>query len=197
MSHKTRIILSYLIMALGIIGSIVFVFYWDRIKNLAGYGYPFIFLQSFIAGSPFPVIDPYMVVVFTMAPILNPLLVGLVSGLGVASGQTTAFLMGRMGRISYLTGTESNGTARRRRRPPRWTIELIKWAHRKGSVAVFLLSALFNPVFTPIAVAMGALKFQVLNFFIMCLAGNTLKSLVIAYAGYFGLGTILRWLGVK
>lgn len=196
MSHKTRIILSYLVMALGLAGSVLFILYWDKIKHLGGYGYPFIFLQSFIAGSPLPVIDPYMVVVFTMAPLLNPFLVGLVSGLGVATGQTTAFLMGRMGRISYLRG--SNGTVqKKRRRPPRWTIAMIKWAHRRGSVTVFLLSALFNPVFTPIAVAMGALKFQVLNFFLMCLAGNTLKSMVIAYSGYIGLGALLRWLGLR
>lgn len=60
---------------------------------------------------------------------------------------------------------------------------------------MFVMSAILNPVFAPMAIAMGALRFRLFKFFIMCVAGNTLKALIIAYAGYFGVGSLLRWLG--
>jgi len=53
-----------------------------------------------------------------------------------------------------------------------------------------------NPVFFPMAFAMGASRFRLWRFFIMCWAGNTVKSMMIAYLGYFGLGALLHWLGV-
>ncbi len=195
MSPKVRyVVISNLILLLSLIGSIAFIYYWDRIRDTAHYGYIFVFLTSFIAGSPIPVPDPYYVVVFSMASVLSPLLVGLVSGLAVAIGQTTALLLGRLGRQTFLWATM---TTAEKRRPPRWTEKAIAWAEKRGSIAVFFLSALFNPVFTPIAIAMGALQFQVMKFFILCFAGNTIKSLFIAYLGYFGLGTLLRRLGAS
>jgi membrane protein YqaA with SNARE-associated domain len=195
MSFRVRqIIISNLILLVSILGSVAFIYYWDSIKDTVHYGYIFVFLTSFIAGSPIPVLDPYYVVVFSMASVLSPLLVAIVSGLGIATGQTIAFLLGRLGRHSLLWGYSADTE---KSRAPHWTEKTIKWAQKRGSIAVFFLSALFNPVFTPIAIAMGALQFQVMKFFILCLAGNTLKSLFIAYLGYFGLGILLRQLGVN
>jgi membrane protein DedA with SNARE-associated domain len=45
------------------------------------------------------------------------------------------------------------------------------------------------------AIAMGALRFRAMKFFVMCVAGNIVKAMVISYAGYLGVGTLLRWLG--
>jgi len=57
------------------------------------------------------------------------------------------------------------------------------------------MSAMLNPVFAPMAIALGAMKFRASKFFIMCVAGNMVKALVVAYAGYLGVGSLLRWLG--
>ena len=45
------------------------------------------------------------------------------------------------------------------------------------------------------AIAMGALRFRLLQFMLMCVAGNLLKAMIISYAGYLGVGTLLRLLG--
>lgn len=66
---------------------------------------------------------------------------------------------------------------------------------KRGSIVVFVMSAMLNPAFAPMALAMGAIRFRPIKFFLLCVAGNVVKSLVIAYAGYLGLGTLLRWLG--
>ncbi len=194
MTLNKKLIIGNVILVLSIAISVAFLFWWDDIKNGTQYGYVFIFIQSFIAGSPIPVPDPYMVVVFTMAPVLNPLLVGLVSALGVSLGQLTCFLLGRLGRNSFLLANVAGSGGKGR--VSRLVSRMIGWAQKRGSLAVFFLSAVFNPIFTPFAITMGALHFQLLKFFILCLAGNAIKSLILAYAGYFGLGFILRWIGV-
>jgi uncharacterized membrane protein YdjX (TVP38/TMEM64 family) len=58
------------------------------------------------------------------------------------------------------------------------------------------MSALLNPFFFPMAFAIGASRFKLWKFFIMCWAGNTVKSMMIAYLGYYGLGAILRAIGI-
>jgi membrane protein DedA with SNARE-associated domain len=63
-------------------------------------------------------------------------------------------------------------------------------------LAVFLMSVMLNPIFFPLALAIGASRYQLWKFFTMCWAGNTVKSITIAYLGYFGLGSILRAIGI-
>jgi membrane protein DedA with SNARE-associated domain len=54
---------------------------------------------------------------------------------------------------------------------------------------------MFNPVFAPMALTMGALRFKAFKFFIMCMLGNILKAFVVAYLGFFGIGFVQRLLG--
>ncbi len=67
---------------------------------------------------------------------------------------------------------------------------------RRGSLALFLLSAILNPFFYPAALAAGAMRFGVRKYFFITWAGKTIKGLTVAYAGYWGLRGLLRWLGM-
>ena len=78
----------------------------------------------------------------------------------------------------------------------RWTSRIMGWAQHRGSLVIFLMSAVLNPFFFPMAFAIGASRFRLWKFFIMCWAGNTVKSMMIAYLGYFGLGALLKWAGI-
>ncbi len=150
--------------------------------------------MAFIAGSSIPTPVSYLLLVFTLGgiPGLHPWLIGIVGGFGAGMGGTLVYLLGRGGR-SFLPGLKhydpdeqaSNKLAAR----------FVGWAQRRGSIVVFVMSAMLNPVFAPMAIAMGALRFRMFKFLLMCIAGNTVKALVISYAGYFGVGTLLRWLG--
>lgn len=155
-------------------------------------GYLGAFLIAFIAGSSVPTPVSYLLLTFTFGGILNPAIVGLVSGFGAGVGGTLVYLLGRGGRrffpgLRHYSVDEhaSNKMAAR----------FVTWAQRRGSIVVFVMSAMLNPVFAPMAIAMGALRFRLIKFLIMCVAGNTLKAMIIAYAGYFGVGSLLRWLG--
>jgi membrane protein DedA with SNARE-associated domain len=58
------------------------------------------------------------------------------------------------------------------------------------------VSAVLSPFFYPFAVFLGALRFGWVRFFLATWAGRTAKSMVLAYLGYFGLRSVLQWLGV-
>ncbi len=195
MSPKHRYIVGSLFILLSVAGSFAFLYYWNEIKAFGGYGYPFVFFISLVAGSSLPIPAPYIVAVFSLAAVLNPFLVGVVAGLGAAIGGLLVYLLGRAGcRIlpwnsSPRPGDESSIA--------RWSQRFARWARKRGSLVVFLMSVIFNPAFGPIAITMGAIRFQITKFFLMCWAGNTIKSLIIAYCGYFGMGALLRWLGVS
>ncbi|MFC1861007.1 VTT domain-containing protein [Chloroflexota bacterium] len=134
---------------------------------------------------------PYLVVTFTLGSVSNPALVGVASGLGAGIGGTLVYLFGRGGR-TLLFGLFSSKTDETSSTKVSKFLDL---AHRRGSVVIFLMSAMLNPAFAPMAIALGALRFSLGKFFLWCCAGNIVKSLVIAYCGHWGLGKLLHWLG--
>lgn len=182
---KKRFYLGGLALVITIFFCVAVVYYWEYVNQLQGYGYLGIFVISFLAGSIMLIPLPYAAVVFTLGGVLNPVLVGAASGLGASSGAMTIYLAGYGGH-SLLPNIKSSLYSR-----------LMNWVQRRGSIAVFIMSAVFNPLFIPMTIAMGMLRFRLWKFFLMCWAGFTVKGLMIAYFGYFGLGSVLRWFGIN
>jgi len=181
--------------ALTIALCVAVIYYWDYISPLQNYGYLGAFFFGFLAGSSLPLPLPYLVVTFTLGGVLNPALVGVASGFGAGIGGTLVYLFGRGGRKLLpkfgLFSPDSNQA------PSPRVSRLLDWAERRGSLVVFIMSAMLNPMFAPMAITLGALRFRLTKFFLWCSAGNIVKSLFIAFCGYYGLGTLLRWLGVN
>ncbi|MDI6814522.1 MAG: VTT domain-containing protein [Dehalococcoidales bacterium] len=171
-------IIATLLMAVAV------VYFWEFVRGLEGYGYLGVFIISLFAGSIMVMPIPYVAAVFTLGGVLNPALVGAASGLGASVGAMTI----------YLTGYGGNSLFQNVNDP--LYCRLVDWVRRRGSVAVFIMSAVFNPLFIPMTIAMGMLRFRLWKFFLLCWAGNTVKSLAIAYAGYLGLRSLLRLFGV-
>jgi len=180
--------------AVTIASCVAVIYYWDYISPLQNYGYLGAFFFGFLAGSSLPLPLPYLVVTFTLGGVLNPALVGVASGLGAGIGGTLVFLFGRGG--SKLLPKFGLLSLNPDQPPSPKVARLLNWAERRGSIVVFIMSAMLNPAFAPMAITMGALRFRLAKFFLWCSAGNIVKSLFIAFCGYFGLGTLLRWLEV-
>lgn len=175
--------------------AIVVVYYYQSFKDQPSYSYLGLFVVSAVGGATVIVPVPSLIVQFTMGAVLNPALVGAIAGFGSALGGTAIYLFGRGGRRVFhqgeITLPGSNHPVMR------WIGKLSSLAKKKGSLAIFLMSAIFNPFFFPMAFAIGASRFKMWKFFTMCWAGNTVKSLLVAYLGYFGLGSILRAIGIN
>jgi membrane protein YqaA with SNARE-associated domain len=194
-SSKTRyILISSIFLATTVISVVLIILYWKEISVLQNYGYLGAFVIAFIAGSSIPTPISYLLLTFTFGgiPGLHPALVGLASGVGAGTGGTLVYLLGRSGR-SFFPRLRHYSVDEQA--SDRLSAKFVNWAHKRGSVVVFLMSAMLNPVFAPMAIAMGALRFRLFKFFIMCVAGNLVKAMLISYAGYLGVGTLLRWLG--
>ena len=198
LSNRTKYILAVSFLAITIISCVAVVVYWEEIQRFGSYGYPFVFVVSFFAGCSLPNPFPYIVVVFTLSSVLNPAFVGLVSGLAAGIGGTLVYIAARGGSkllarfkiFSPDTNEDSDSKI------VRLMARMQAWAKRRGSIVVFFMSAMFNPLFLPMTFGMAVLRFQAWKFFLWCWAGNTVKSLFVAYCGYYGLGSLLRWAGV-
>jgi len=177
------------------------IYYKDEIMStdyVVRFGLLGVLIVAFVAGSTFSVTAipvPYWLVVLTLpsilAPqwgVLSPVWVGLMAALGASLGQLITFMIGYGGRgISERITSKINS---------RLYDRAMNWAQRHGSWAVFLMSAAINPLHLPMTIAIAALGYPPHKFFIFCFLGVALKSLIIAFCGYFGLTSIFSWLGV-
>lgn len=205
-SSKRRYILGGLFLAGIIAVFVVIIYHWQEISRFQSYGYLGLVVIGLLTGFSLPMPVPYMIVTFVFGGLLHPALVGASCGLGLGIGGTLLYLTGRGGRrffpwsnvFAFDTNSSSDAPPflisrlLRRARIP----QIMAIARRRGSLVVFLMSAAINPFFVPMAIGMGTLRFRAWKFFLACWAGQTVKSIGIAYFGYLGLGTFLRWLEI-
>ncbi|MFC1939695.1 DedA family protein [Chloroflexota bacterium] len=177
------------------------IYYKDElidIRNLGGYSLIGVLVVAFIAGSTVSVTAipvPYWLLVFTLpgvlAPqwgVIAPVWVGLTSALGATLGHLPTFMIGYGGGI-ISRKVNSKFNSRRYNKA-------IGWAKQHGSWAVFVMSAIINPLHLPMTLAIAALRYPPLKFFVFSLLGNIVKSSFIAFAGYFGLTSLFRFFGL-
>lgn len=177
------------------------VYYKDELMSstyLARYGLAGVLIVAFIAGSTFSITAipvPYWLLVFTLPGIiasewgvLAPILVGLLSALGASLGQLITFLIGYGGRgLSKKVAAKFGG---------RFYDRAMDWSKRHGSLAVFLMSAVFNPLHLPMTIAIATLRYPPHKFFFFCFLGSAVKGLFIAFCGYFGLTSLFSFLDI-
>jgi len=183
-SRKREYIIGGIALALTIASCVAVVVYWDYVRQAQQYGYLGAFVISVLAGATVFVPIPGVLVVFTLGSVLNPVLIGIVSGLGEAIGSIGIYLSGWGGQKAVQNLNS------------KFVDRFTDWIRRRGEIAVFLMSAILNPLFYPFAAIAGMLRFGLAKFFFLCWAGKALKNTAIAYLGYFGLRSILRWVGV-
>ena len=188
-----------IVVTVGLAGAAIY--YKDDlmgIVNMAGYGLLGLFIISFLASSTFSITAvplPFWLLVLTLPGviasqwgILAPVWVGLTTALGIALGQLLTFMIGYGSRsLSERITTKFNS---------RFYNRAMDWAQRHGSIAVFVMSAVFNPIHLPMTIAIAALGYPPYKFFLFSLLGASVKSLVVAFCGYYGLTSIFSWLGV-
>jgi membrane protein YqaA with SNARE-associated domain len=200
--HARKYIAITLLAALIIIsvgGTVYFILNWEIVEQLQGKGLLGLFIISLFAGSPIPIPTPSMILTFTLGSVLNPALVGLVSGLGNGVGNALIYWSGRGGHAFFKSFSTPSEDAE----PKSWIGRLFKKipnllnrARGRVLLSVFLLSIYPNPVLTPMIVGMGASRFSFTRFFVVIWAGKTVQSMVLSYLGYFGLRSFLRYIGV-
>ena len=172
------------------------VFFWENVRAFAHYGYFGAFIISVFGGATILAPVPMTPVVFALgavmkpsfAPYLGPVFVGAAAGLGETIGGLSIYMTGYGGGAALYNIEHGKIRAT--------YLRMLGWVERKGSLTLFILSAVINPFFYPAALAAGALRFGIQRYFLICWGGKTIKGVAVASIGYWGLGGLLRMLGV-
>jgi membrane protein YqaA with SNARE-associated domain len=146
--------------------------------DISAYGYLGVFLVSLLAATVLFVPIPSIPVVFLMGAILNPFLVGLMSGIGESMGEISGYTAGFSGRETLDN-------------KQRYT-KIKGWMRRRGTLVLFLFSAIPNLFFKLVGVAAGAIRYPFWKFWLVVFAGKTIKGTVIALLGYWSLRMLLQ-----
>jgi membrane protein YqaA with SNARE-associated domain len=158
---------EYLIGIIGLVLTLALcmlvILNWDWVHRAARYGYIGVFVINILAGATTLIPIPGLLVVFTLGRVLHPAIVEAAAGLGEAIGSITIYITGYGGHraIRKLERVDSLFTSR-----------LESLLQRRGSISVFLMSSIINPLFFPFTALAGALHFGLVKFFVLCWAGK-------------------------
>jgi membrane protein DedA with SNARE-associated domain len=181
---KREAIIGGISLAVTVALSLFIIQHRSYIEQISQWGYIGCFVINVLTNGTFILPGFGIIITFTLGGVLNPAIVGAIAGIGEAVGAIGAYFTGYAGR-GILRGSNSG-----------LYLRFSNIVDRHGSKAIFVVSALLSPIFYPFAVFLGMARFGWIRFFLATWAGRTVKSMVLAYLGYFGLKAVLRWLGV-
>jgi len=168
---KKQIAWARILAALIVVGISVYVFsIRDQAEKFAIYGYPGIFLLSFLSYATVFLPAPGLAVIATMAAVFNPIIVALVAAAGATLGELSGYLAGFSGQVLV---ERADIYAR-----------LSIWMRKNGPLTIYFLAAIPNPFFDIAGVIAGVLKMSLVSFLISCWLGETTKMVVIALLGF-------------
>jgi uncharacterized membrane protein YdjX (TVP38/TMEM64 family) len=135
------------------------------------YGYAGAFFISLFGNFTifFPV--PFTITIYAFGATLNPLLLGLISGVGSTIGEFSAYMVGRGGRRII------EGRYGQRLESAKLLVQ------RYGMVAIFLFALLPLPD-DLILIPLGMLRYDLRKAITAAFIGKTLMCVIIAYAGH-------------
>jgi membrane protein YqaA with SNARE-associated domain len=115
---------------------------------------------------------PGLLLTAAAATVANPLLVGVLAGLGQAIGELTGYLAGASG--NSLAGDRLSSS------------RLTTWMRRFGPITLFVLALVPNPVFDVTGVVAGALRMPVWQYLVATGSGKVIRNVGVALAAAHG-----------
>lgn len=143
------------------------------LHDYAKYGYFGIFIVNFLTSATvlFPL--PGVATVFVGGAIWNPLIVGMISGVGSSIGELFAYFIGYGGRGLLKTVEHDN----------HWVRSVEDFFHRTGFVTTLIFSAIPFPFFDIVGIVAGALNYPLWKFILATLFGRTMRNVIVALSG--------------
>lgn len=145
------------------------------VERWGSYGYAGAFVLTLLSSATVlvPSVALGAALKFGAASTLNPLLVGLISGIAAGLGESTGYLAGRSG--AELAHVQDRPSYQR----------IARWVERRGTLTVFMLAAIPLPLIDLAGLAAGALGMSFLRFELACLAGKITRFVPVALLGYW------------
>ena len=159
-------------------------------ERFATFGYAGVFLANLASTAtvfiPVPGLTAIgQALILQQGAILNPVLVGLLGGTGMALGEVTAYVAGTVG--SGVVKDEQIQAPRLVRPAVERIIHWVDWLmDRYGFVTLLVLSAIPNPTFELAGITAGASRMKFWRFMIAVLIGKNIRGLTLAFLGANG-----------
>lgn len=161
----------------------------DLIGLVSAFGYFGVFLASLIGAASIFLPLPSFALVIAAGSQLDPLLVGIISGVGAGIGEMTAYGLGY-----GIHRVKKRLQKKKSRERTKWTHTLNRFFHHQLGFALIVIFA-----FTPlpddiIGIYCGAIKYDVKKFFLAVLIGKIMLGLALAYGGFLGVELLDQFL---
>ncbi len=150
---------------------------------IVNYSYAAIFLVSVVSSATIFLPVPLIALVFFAAELgLNPLLVGVLSGVGSAIGELTGYLLGAGS--EHVIETESK---KLKTKSQHKTLQKMDKLFLKYGFPIIFICGILPFPFDFIGIVSGATNYSVKKFMIATILSKVLKYVLIAYAGVLSL----------
>jgi membrane protein YqaA with SNARE-associated domain len=160
-------------------------------ENLEGFGYAGIFLANLASTATVFIPVPGLTaagqaLILSGGETLRPVPVGILGGVGMALGEITAYVAGRIGH--EMAEGRTLGGPRWFRRIVERTAQAISWLMaRYGMLTLFVLSAIPNPAFELAGLTAGAVRMNFWRFMLAVLTGKVARGLALAFLGAYSI----------
>ncbi len=162
----------------AILVTLLILYFSSEIEHYSSLGYLGAFLISLLTSATLIIPAPGWIAVLELGKILDPVTLGIVSGIGASLGELTGYFAGS-GIVDLM----------KKRQGPRF--EKYKNMVRTNSFFTILILAFIpNPLFDFAGIAAGAVKMPLWKFLLACAIGKIGKFFLIAYSGWFFLEKI-------
>jgi len=149
-------------------------------------GLVILFFGSLLASATIFLPVPFYLIVFGLSAWADSLpltiAIGLSSGIGAGIGEMSGYLLGRVG-LKAVEKTKKFNLGQ--------IFDLEAKLEKQGAWAIFVLAIIPVP-FDIIGIAAGLIRFDFKSFFAATVAGKTVRYILIALGGYFGIEIIKR-----
>ncbi len=162
-----QIFLSVLIVVLIIIFS-------EEIEKLAAFGYAGAFFIAVLGSATIVLPSPAFAAIIAMAAYFDPVLLGIVAGIGSGIGELTGYVAGQ-GTRNILNSHIKESK------------KIEDFVRKYNVIAVFILAFIPNPLFDAAGLVAGGLKIKWWKFLIACIAGRVLRYVLLAVLGHWTL----------
>ncbi len=142
-------------------------------RRFGSLGYGVLFVLTLLSSATIVLPSPALAAALQAAKTLDPLAVGLVGGLAAGLGEATGYFAGR------------SGTQIMQLRSRRLGRSIEGYVQRWGMLTVFVLAAIPLPLIDLAGIAAGALGLSFWRFEVACIAGKTVRFLLVAFLGRY------------
>lgn len=162
---------------LAVLLALPYICFREEIQQMQTVGYIGLFVACAVSNISVLMPSSSTLIVVAAASVLNPWLCVLFGGLGVALGEQTSYLCGRIGILGFGENLSERET------------RTVRWLRKNAFLTIFLFALIPLPVFDIVGIAAGVMRIQWYKYAIAAMLGKVLRFVLVIGALYY----LLPW----